>query len=58
MTGQALVEEGVVSVKEVEDAAIRTHDLFEEEPGLLHHGLAQGFIEIGKQFGVGSDVLE
>ena len=47
--GQPLVDEGVVGVQQIDDAAVFVHDAVDEHLGFLAHGLAQVVVEIGKQ---------
>ena len=42
MLGEAIVDEGVIAVEEIGDAAVFADDVGEEHFGLLPHGFAEG----------------
>src|SRR6266496_3395054 len=52
MSSQPFVQEGKISVEEIQNAAVFLDDRFKEKLGLLEHRRAEGFIEGGEQAGV------
>ena len=48
--GQALVQERVVGVEQIDDAAILAHDALEEQLRLLLERLAQVVVEVEQRF--------
>ena len=56
--GQALVQERVAAVDEVEEAPVLAHQALEEELGLPAHRVAQVVLEVGEAVPVGGDRLE
>ena len=58
MAREPLVEERVLRVEKLQDAAVLPHDALEEPLGLLAHRHAQVLIEVGKLLDVRLDVLE
>lgn len=51
VAGEALIEEGVGGINQIEDAAVVTDECCEEELGLLLHGFAEGLVELGEFLG-------
>ena len=56
--GQALVQERVVRLQQVEHAAILAHDALEQEFRLLAEGLPQVVVEVGEQAQVRGDRIQ
>ena len=58
MAGQPLVEERVLAIQEIEDAAVLPDHALQEQLGLPAHGEAQVVLERGETFPVGRDRLQ
>ena len=58
MTGQSLVEESVVGVQKIDQAAVILQYRTEEELRFATHGLSQRFVKVGKPVRVGLSALQ
>ena len=58
MLREAFIQERVVRLQQIEDAAIFAQDAFEEEFRFLAKGLAQVVIEVGKESQIGRERFE
>ena len=58
MPRQPLVDERVVGIQQIHDAAVFAHDAVEEQRRLFLHRLAKVVVEIGERFQIRSGALE
>jgi hypothetical protein len=58
MAGKSFIDEGVIRIQQVDDAAVLAHDALKEKLRLAPEGLPQVVIPVGKLFPVGDSALQ